>query len=212
MRTKLAECAEPDSPEARVTSGRTIYHPRLRSIHSRDCQRIRAFLHRLSLATVKARYLGGPPLTGFAAEREVTRLLGRDRTHHTVLVAVAEDEIRGIAEYVEEAPGRAELAIVVEDEYQGRGIGKRLFRALVRRAKAHDIQIFTGDVATGNHRVIAKLRRGGQGVRTHLSYGSVRFEILLAAAPHLASKCLTSPVGGQRTHVTASGMASRPTP
>jgi GNAT superfamily N-acetyltransferase len=182
MYTNLAERAEPESPEAPITSGTTIYHLRLRSIQSRDCQRIRAFLHRLSLATVKARYLGGPPLTGSAAEREVTRLLGRDRTHHTVLVAVAEEEIRGIAEYVEETPGRAELAIVVEDEYQSRGIGKRLFRALVRRARARGIQIFTGDVAAGNHRVLARLRRGGQGVRTHRSYGSVRFEILLATA------------------------------
>src|SRR5262245_31795237 len=97
----------------------TIHDAHFRCVHARDHQKVRAFLHRLSPATVRARYLGGLHLTDLGVEREVARLVRNERAYHTVLVAVADNEIRGIAEYVVDAPGYAEVGLVVEDEFQG---------------------------------------------------------------------------------------------
>jgi acetyltransferase len=164
-----------------------VHNTHLRSVHLGDRERLSAFLRRLSQETVKARYMGGPAMVGFALERELARLLSKRRASHTVLVALADNEIRGIAEYVVEAPGRAEVGIVVEDEFQGRGIGTRLLRLLTRRAKARGIQMLTGDVAAGNYRMLKLLRRSGQAVRLEFSYASVRFELGLDEVLVLAS-------------------------
>ena len=147
-----------------------IHDAGVRSVNGLDLERLGRFLRRLSPATVRARYLGGPPMQDIVLEREVSRMLSTDRSDHTVLVAVANDEIRGVAEYIADTPGRAEIAIVVEDEFHGRGIGKSLFQNLACRAQVHGIQMFTGDVATTNHRMLTLLRRGGHKVRLQSSY------------------------------------------
>ena len=50
--------------------------------------------------------------------------------------------IAGGGRYIVVRPGQPEVAFVVVDEYQGRGIGKALMRHLVSIACAAGLQIF----------------------------------------------------------------------
>src|ERR1700681_3752535 len=102
----------------------------LRIARAGDGAALHAFLERLSPRTVQARYLSAwTRLTGPSADRETQRLLDGDEARHVVLGAVDGDAIRGVGEFVVgETAGAAELAMVVEDAFQGRGIGRLLFR------------------------------------------------------------------------------------
>jgi GNAT superfamily N-acetyltransferase len=162
----------PRPPRARV---------RLRLARAEDRPAIRAFLDRLSPDTVKARYLSPlVSLTGLLGDREVVRLLERSTAERVVLLAVDGSEVRGIGEFVKDAE-QAELALVVEDDFQGRGIGGSLLRELEQRARDEGILAFTGDVAYGNWRMTALLRRPGRKVQVQPSVGSMQFSLPLAA-------------------------------
>jgi RimJ/RimL family protein N-acetyltransferase len=61
----------------------------------------------------------------------------------------------------EPAPGEpdvAELAVVVQDGWQGKGIGTLLMEGLLREAAAHGIARFRAYVLGGNRRMLALLR------------------------------------------------------
>ncbi len=155
---------------------------RLRVARGGDRGAVRAFLNRLSPSTVRARYLSAPTsLAGAAGDPELKRLVDRNTAEHVVVLAVEGTQIRGIGEFIAERMQRAELALVVEDACQGRGVGRSLFRRLEQLALEHGIQAFTGDMASGNAGALALLRGTGRRLQTQLSYGSVHFRLLLEA-------------------------------
>jgi GNAT superfamily N-acetyltransferase len=167
-----------------MDSGPMTHTPGPRIVDARDQGAVRGFLGRLSPTTVRLRYLGTrAALLGPLADREVQRLLERDEQRHVVVV-VADDanEIRGIGEFfIDESGRRAELALVVEDAFQGRGLGDLLYRRLEQLARELGIAQFTGDVAYGNQLVMELLRRTGQPLRLDYDYGVMRFGLALAA-------------------------------
>ncbi len=155
---------------------------RYRVARESDRAAILAFFGRLSPESIRARYLSNMRLSGQLGEREVTRMLDRTRGERLVVVATQSTEIRGIAELFPEDARRGEVAIVVEDAFQGRRVGRWLMRHLRREALQRGVQEFTGDVAYGNARAAALLRRSGGQLRMQLGYGSIRFALELDAA------------------------------
>jgi GNAT superfamily N-acetyltransferase len=153
----------------------------LRMARASDRTAVLAFLNRLSSGTVQARYMSSwNHLAGPLADQETKRLLDSDRSRHVVLLAVDGTEIRGVGEFVVEgASHAAELAMVVEDAFQQRGIGRRLLRRLEHIARQRGICAFTGDVRYGNDRVHRLLRGTGWPLRAQLGYGGVRFTLNL---------------------------------
>ena len=71
------------------------------------------------------------------SEHDLDYLTCVDHHDHEALVAVADatGEGVGVARYVRTGPDVAEPAIVVVDDWQGRGVGSRLLDALVERAR-----------------------------------------------------------------------------
>jgi RimJ/RimL family protein N-acetyltransferase len=55
----------------------------------------------------------------------------------------------------------AEVAFLVEEDYQGRGIASLLFKNLVRIAREQGIATFEADVLAGNQSMLAVLARSG---------------------------------------------------
>lgn len=55
----------------------------------------------------------------------------------------------------------AEFAVVVEDAFQGKGIGTRIMKCLARIAHDNGITAFESDVSPENHEMIALLRNCG---------------------------------------------------
>jgi GNAT superfamily N-acetyltransferase len=95
-----------------------------------------------------------------------------------VVLAVDGGAVRGIGEFIEERADGAELALVVEDEFQGRSVGAALFRTLRQLALERGIRAFTGDVSYANRRALRLLHGTGRKVETDVGYGSLRFRLL----------------------------------
>ena len=77
-------------------------------------------------------------------------MLGADH-HKEALVAVTEEKVVGHAMYAMLADGtEAEMAILVEDGWQSKGVGKSLLSELARRARLRGVETFTAEVLATN--------------------------------------------------------------
>src|SRR5918993_4639237 len=77
-------------------------------------------------------------------------LLDADRTDKEFLVAVADGKVVGHAMYAILGKGDAEMAIVVEDGWQSKGLGKALLRELADDASRRGVETFVGSVLPDN--------------------------------------------------------------
>jgi GNAT superfamily N-acetyltransferase len=155
---------------------------RFRLARGSDAAAVEAFLGRLSPTTLQARYLSPRRLVGDVRTAEVARILGSNERQHVVLLALDGSEIRGIAELVLRDAEQAEVALLVEDAFQGQGLGKALGQRLKRLAGRRGLRVLTGNHAYGNARVAAMLRQAGGKVHYAFDYGSLRFSLSLEAA------------------------------
>jgi GNAT superfamily N-acetyltransferase len=73
-----------------------------------------------------------------------------DHFDREALVALVGDEIVGHAMYARQEVREAEMAIVVEDRWQSRGIGRLLLSRLAEEAGRRGIESFTGTVLGEN--------------------------------------------------------------
>jgi len=119
---------------------------------------------RLSPESRYRRFFG--PMTHLS-ERDLEYLTCVDHHDHEALVAVEEGtgEGVGVARYVRTGPDVAEPAIVVVDDWQGRGAGSRLLDALVDRAREEGIRRFEAPVLAYNADAIHVLEAVGQTTR-----------------------------------------------
>jgi GNAT superfamily N-acetyltransferase len=99
------------------------------------------------------------------SKRDLDRLTTVDHHDHEALAAIAPGtgQIVGVARYIAlpSDPGAAEVAIEVDDERQGRGIGRRLMRELIGRARAEGIDRLLAYVSDENHPVRAWIAHAG---------------------------------------------------
>jgi len=81
----------------------------------------------------------------------------------------------GVARYIALPydPGVAEVAIAVDDHWQGRGIGRRLLGALFDRARAEGVTCLLAYVDTDNHRVLGWIARADGVIEAHHDDASV---------------------------------------
>jgi RimJ/RimL family protein N-acetyltransferase len=156
----------------------------VRPIRPDDKPLLEQGLHKLSETSVQRRFLTPKPRFTRAELRYLTEVDGRD---HVALVAESPVQparaLLGVARYVRlsEDPGAAEVAVVVADDWQGRGIGSLLVEQLGPRARANGIERFTATMASDNvaaHRLMARLTRRAE---QHRDGGVVEYVSDLAA-------------------------------
>jgi GNAT superfamily N-acetyltransferase len=100
--------------------------------------------------------------------------------HKESLLAVADEEIVGHAMYVKLAnSGDAEVAFVVEDEWQSKGVGKLLLSEIAEKARRRDIETFTGQVLGENRRVLGLLNAVFVEVEYVISHSLYHFRVPL---------------------------------
>ena len=79
-------------------------------------------------------------------------------TNRFALVAEAEGETIGVGRYERtNDPDVVELSLVIEDAWQGRGLGRILLRETMRAAEANGIHRFRADVLAENRRMLRLL-------------------------------------------------------
>jgi len=95
---------------------------------------------------------------------QLKNLTDIDNINRVVVTAleIQEDENRciGLARYfrLDEEPDVAEFALTVIDEFQKRGVGMILLKALINCARENRIRVFRGSVLSSNYHVIRMMK------------------------------------------------------
>ena len=129
-----------------------------RPVHPDDVVLFRRLWPRLSPDTVYRRFHS--PLHSLPPEA-VERLVTVDHDRREAVAAVVGGEVVGVARY-DRSPGEpttAEFAILVEDAWQGMGLGRQLLSELLELAAARGVRSLTATVQPDNDRVIGLIRR-----------------------------------------------------
>lgn len=148
---------------------------RLRPLQPDDAERLLRLFHRLSPETVYRRFMS--PVVE-PSEELLARLLQVDHCDREAIAALEGDEIVAVARYVRQA-GRdvAEVAVVVADDWQHRGLGRLLLTRLGRLARRRGIRVFDGRIAGENRPALELVRSLSPDIRTRWSTGEVEFEV-----------------------------------
>ena len=137
----------------------------IRRIRPDDKQLLVRAVQALSDVSIQRRFLSPKRKFSKAELRYLTEI---DHHDHVALVAESPTQpvrhLIGVASFVrlQEDPQAAEVAIVVADEWQDRGVGSLLARELAARARGLGIRRFTATMASDNvpaHRLMQKLTR-----------------------------------------------------
>jgi GNAT superfamily N-acetyltransferase len=136
---------------------------------------------RLSPETVYRRFhapLRRPPA-------DATRLVDVDHDLREALVAVVGGEVVAVARYDRSPadPATADVAVVVEDAWQGVGIGRQLLAELTGLAARRGVRSLTADVQADNDRVVGLVRRLLPGAVLTPASGVYAVHSPLAGAP-----------------------------
>lgn len=157
-----------------LADGGTVH---VRPISPRDADHLRAFHARLSDETVFLRFFSTKPT--LSAE-EVERFTHVDNHGRVALVAELGDRIVGVARYDRESAAEsAEVAFVVGDEDQGRGIGTVLLEHLAAAARERGITRFVAQTLAQNYRMLGVLRAAGFAEQTCFEDGVVHVELVI---------------------------------
>jgi GNAT superfamily N-acetyltransferase len=135
----------------------TTESPVWRTLEPGDHAQLREMLHRSSPTSVFRRFFTLLPRDEDLVLRPIVDV---DHDRHEELVAVVGDEIVALAGYFRSAvdPTEADVAVIVEDAWQGRGIGRVLFGALGKMAWRRGITRFSGTILAENAPALQFLR------------------------------------------------------
>jgi RimJ/RimL family protein N-acetyltransferase len=157
----------------------------VRPIRPDDKRMLEEGLRHLSDESVQRRFLTLKRKFSRAELRYLTEVNGRD---HVALVAeYPGDQTRrliAVARFVRLAddPAAAEVAIVVTDEWQRRGIGTALTELLADRAREVGISRFTATIASDNLPALKLMRRLSSRLEgNHVGHGVSEMVLDLAA-------------------------------
>ena len=145
----------------------------LRAIRPDDDTGLVALFHRLSERTIYQRFFAArhslPPqwihvLTHVDYRRRLAIVAELDDASGPRLIGVVRYDVAG-------TPEAAEIALVVEDAWQGHGLGTILLHAIMRAGEARGFRRFRVDVLAENRRMLRLLSRETEIVSRTTSHG-----------------------------------------
>lgn len=107
--------------------------------------------------------------------------LNEENGRSFIACAPGKAAIVGIAYYIIQAdnPDTAEIALLVADAFQNRGIGRRLMQHLRKTAVSQGIRFFDALVLPSNRSMIHLLNSSGRLIADRLSYGAREMRVQL---------------------------------
>ncbi len=161
-----------------LVDGGTVF---VRPIIPEDADRLVALHNRLSAETIHYRFFSPRPRL---SARDVERFTVVDYDDRVALVAMLGDDMIAVARY-DRLPGtdEAEVAFVVEDAHQGRGIGTLLLEHLAAVAREKGINRFVAETLPDNQPMIGVFRSAGWAVRTRFEDGLILVEFPIETTP-----------------------------
>ena len=135
-----------------------------RAIEASDREALRSHFEALSSETRYRRFMAA---IKHLSERELTRLTDVDHIDHEAVIALTGDgKLVGVARFFRLAPGdhRAEVAVTIADDWQGRGVGTALLHLLAERAEELGVDCFVATCLAHNRPMLDLFRELGTSV------------------------------------------------
>lgn len=169
---------ETDPPGIRLRDGTAVaLHP----MRADDAAPLLRFHESLSRETTHLRFFAVHPRLSAS---ELHRFTHVDHRGREAIVATVDEAIVGVARFDRlDDPADAEVAFVVADSWQGKGLGSALFERLADRAREVGIATFVADTLPDNRRMQAVFHHAGLPVVSEFRDGVVRFAIDLTGGP-----------------------------
>jgi acyl-CoA hydrolase/GNAT superfamily N-acetyltransferase len=150
-----------------------------RPIHPTDTPRMRELFHRLSEATIYYRFMSNQH---FIPRRQIQDFVYIDHRNDVAIVGTLPeahgDDIIAIGSYyLDPKTNLAEVAFVVHDEWQNRGIGAFLFLQLIRIARRNGIRGFTAEVLVENKAMQAVINKSNCKIKTKFTGNVYSYEM-----------------------------------
>lgn len=156
-----------------VLSNRRV---RIRPLRRREEESLRAFFDQLSPRTRYLRFRSPMPTVPDSLARTLARV---DYRRQLALVAERDDgdarEILGLAGFAALDDSRAEVGLVIRDDWQRQRLGTELADRLLRAAEARGFRQFVANSNADNIAVPRLLRRLGAIISTKISAGTSEF-------------------------------------
>ncbi|MDT4991488.1 MAG: hypothetical protein QOH97_1380, partial [Actinoplanes sp.] len=159
-----------------LTDGSAVH---MRQIRREDAPAIVAFHSRMSDRTRYLRYFSPYPTI---PERDLERFVNVDHTDREAFVIVSGPRIMAVGRYERLGPQSpdAEVAFVVEDAHQGRGIGSVLLEHLAQAARENGITRFVAEVLPHNGGMLRVFSDFGYQVQREYADGVVHLSFPIA--------------------------------
>jgi acetyltransferase len=166
----------------------------IRPIRPEDEPLMVRFHEHLSEQTVYKRYFEQLGLSLRTTHERLTRICFNDYDREIALVAEYRDPCSGESQIVgvgrlskSHTANEAEFALLVADEFQGKGLGTELLRRLVRIGSDEKLDRIVGDILLANAQMLAVSKRVGFRSRGTGENGIVSVELDLGPRNHLST-------------------------
>jgi acyl-CoA synthetase (NDP forming)/RimJ/RimL family protein N-acetyltransferase len=143
----------------------------LRPIHEDDADRFIEFYARVSDESKYYRFFAPYPTL---SDRDVKRFTTVDHDRRVAFVVTLHNTIIGVGRYDAVSDDEAEVAFLVEDAQQGRGVGQLLLEHLAQAGRERGIRRFVADVLPTNVRMQQVFREMGYQIEGAIEDGVQR--------------------------------------
>jgi len=145
----------------------------IRPIRPEDADLLVEFYARVSDESKYFRFFS--PMPNLAA-RDIARFTQVDHVNRVAFVVVLANEMIAVGRFDVTAPGEAEVAFLVQDQHQGRGIAQILLEHLAQAGRELGVGRFVAEVLPQNRRMIQTLQEAGYSVGGGYEDGVMNFE------------------------------------
>ena len=153
-----------------LRDGKTAH---IRPIRPEDAELLVEFYSRVSDESKYYRFFSPMPNL---SERDVKRFTQVDYVNRVALVLTSAQKMIAVGRYDLVEPGKAEVAFLVEDGHQGRGIGQLLLEHLAQAGRERGIERFIAEVLPDNQAMIHTFKDAGYRVVSHYDEGVMELE------------------------------------
>ena len=150
----------------------------IRPIRPEDADLLVDFYSRVSDESKYYRFFAPMPKL---SDRDVKRFTQVDYVQRVAFVLLVGRKMIAVGRYDAVGEGEAEVAFLVEDKHQGRGIGQLLLEHLAQAGRERGIERFVAEVLPDNHPMIRTFKDAGYQVRSQYDDGLVSLEFSIDA-------------------------------
>jgi len=149
----------------------------LRPITPGDADLLVSFYARVSEQSKYYRFFAPYPQL---SDRDVARFTQVDYHDRLALIVTVGNEMIGVGRYERTGPHTAEVAFLIEDAHQGRGLGQLFLEHLAQAARENGIHRFVAEVLPDNRKMITVFTEAGYKVAREFEDGVIVVEFDIA--------------------------------